>query len=77
MYKFAFPNGKIYVGTDHIGVVTCFGSQSNAGRIAGLGLTARKQSPWESDAVTDAEGAGPIVSPYSSDENWSSRNRAE
>jgi hypothetical protein len=77
MYKFAFPNGKIYVGTDHIGVVTCFGSPSNEGRIAGLGLTARKEILWKSDTVTDAEGAGPIVSRYSSDENRASRNRAE
>ncbi len=63
VYKITYPNGKIYVGMDLIGVVTYFGSPSwkTKERMAAdlaehrLDLTARKQILWESETATDAE----------------------
>ncbi len=63
VYKITYPNGKIYVGMDLIGVVTYFGSPSRKTkeRIAAdlaecrLDLMVRKEMLWESDTATDAE----------------------
>jgi hypothetical protein len=61
VYKITYPNGMIYVGVDHTGSVTYFGSPSAKARIeADLGerrldFTAREQILWESDTATDAE----------------------
>ena len=65
VYKVTYPNGKIYVGMDLIGIgfATYFGSQSlkTKERIAAdlvehrLDLTVRKQILWESDTATEAE----------------------
>jgi hypothetical protein len=63
VYRITFPNGKIYVGMDLIGVVTYFGSPSRKTKelIAAdlaehrLDLTLRKEILWESETATDAE----------------------
>jgi hypothetical protein len=63
VYKITYPNGKIYVGMDLIGVPSYFGSPSVKAkeRIAAdlvehrLDLTARKEILWESETATDAE----------------------
>ena len=63
VYKITYPNGKIYVGMDLIGVVSYFGSPSIRAkeRIAAdhphhrQGLTVRKEILWESDSATDTE----------------------
>lgn len=65
VYKITYPNGKIYIGMDLIGVgvFTYFGSPSpkTKERIAAdlaeyrLDLMVRKQILWESDTATDAE----------------------
>ncbi len=63
VYKITYPNGKIYVGMDLIGVVTYFGSPSRKAKecIAAdlaeyrLDLMVRKEILWESDTATDAE----------------------
>ena len=56
VYKITYPNGKIYVGMDLIGVVTYFGSPSRKAKecIAAdlaeyrLDLMVRKEILWES-----------------------------
>ena len=65
VYKITYPNGKIYVGSDLIGVgtLTYFGSPSPAAkaRIVAeneahrLDFTVRKEILWESDTATNAE----------------------
>jgi hypothetical protein len=63
IYKVTYPNGKIYVGMDLIGVVSYFGSPSRKTkeRIAAdlaehrLDLTLRKEILWESETASDAE----------------------
>ena len=63
VYKITYPNGKIYVGVDLIGVPTYFGSPSwgTKERMAAelaeyrLDLTVRKEILWESETATDVE----------------------
>ena len=63
IYKITYPNGKIYVGMDLIGVVSYFGSPSRAAknRISDdhaehrHDLTVRKEILWESETATDSE----------------------
>jgi hypothetical protein len=65
VYKITYPNGKIYVGSDVLGIgnLTYFGSPSAAAkaRIAAeneahrLDFEVRKQILWESDSATDVE----------------------
>jgi hypothetical protein len=63
VYKVTYPNGKIYVGVDHIGMVSYFGSPSirakeriNADLAEHrLDMTVRKEILWESDSATKAE----------------------
>ena len=63
VYKITYPNGKIYVGMDLIGVVTYLGSPSRKTkeRMAAdlaerrLDLMVRKAILWESETATDAE----------------------
>jgi len=63
VYKITYPNRKIYVGMDLIGVLPYFGSLSPATKalIAAdlaehrLNLTVRKEILWESETATDAE----------------------
>ena len=52
IYKITYPNGKIYVGMDLIGVVSYFGSPSAEHR---HDLTVRKEILWESETATDSE----------------------
>jgi hypothetical protein len=63
VYKITYPNGKIYVGMDLIGLVTYFGSPSRAAKDLitadlaehRLDMTVRKEILWESETATDAE----------------------
>ena len=65
VYKITYPNGKIYVGSDLIGVgtLTYFGSPSPAAkaRIVAeneahrLDFTVRKEILWESETATKRE----------------------
>ena len=61
IYKITYPNGKIYVGMDLIGMLLNVGSPSARERIAAdldahrLDLTLRKQILWESETATDGE----------------------
>lgn len=65
VYKITYPNGKIYVGSDVLGIgnLTYFGSPSAAAkaRIAAeneahrLDFMVRKEILWESETATDAE----------------------
>jgi len=65
VYKITYPNGKIYVGCDLLGVgsLTYLGSPGAAAkeRIAAeneahrLDFTVRKEILWESETATDVE----------------------
>ena len=61
IYKITYPNGKIYVGMDLIGMLLNVGSPSARERIAAdldahrLDLTLRKEILWESETATDDE----------------------
>lgn len=63
VYKVTYPNGKIYVGMDLIGMVSYFGSPSRKAKeriTADLAeqrhdLLVRKEILWESETATDAE----------------------
>ena len=61
IYKITYPNGKIYVGMDLIGMLINVGSPSARDRIAAdldahrLDLTLRNEILWESETATDDE----------------------
>ena len=61
IFKITYPNGKIYVGMDLIGLLLNVGSPSARERIAAdldahrLDLTLRKEILWESETATDDE----------------------
>jgi hypothetical protein len=61
IYKITYPNGKIYVGMDLIGMLLNVGSPSARERIAAdldahrLDLTLHKEILWESETATDDE----------------------
>ena len=61
IYKITYPNGKIYVGMDLIGLLLNVGSPSAREQIAAdldahrLDLTLRKEILWESETATDDE----------------------
>jgi hypothetical protein len=64
IYKITYPNGKIWVGMDLIGMLLNVGSPSARDRIAAdldaqrLDLTLRKEILWESETATDEAGEG-------------------
>ena len=61
VYRIAYPNGKIYVGSDLTGTLTYFGSVGS--RLVEADFTAeqqrdftlRKEILWGSETATDAE----------------------
>ena len=61
IYKITYPNGKIYVGMDLIGMLLNVGSPSARDRIAAdldahrLDVRLRKEILWESETATDDE----------------------
>ena len=61
IYKITYPNGKIWVGMDLIGMLLNVGSPSARERIAAdldahrLDLMLRKEILWESETATDYE----------------------
>ena len=61
IYKITYPNGKIWVGMDLIGMLLNVGSPSARERIAAdldahrLDLMLRKEILWESETATDDE----------------------
>ena len=61
IYKITYPNGKIWVGMDLIGMLLNMGSPSARERIAAdldahrLDLMLRKEILWESETATDDE----------------------
>ena len=61
VYRITYPNGKIYVGMDLTGAISCFGSRSAKEQILAdlidhrLDLTVRKEILWKSEAASDAE----------------------
>ena len=61
MYKFTYPNRKIYVGSDLTGAISYFGSPSAKRQIEAdhidqrLDMTVRKEILWESETAIKAE----------------------
>lgn len=65
VYKLTYPNGKVYIGSDVLGIgnLTYFGSPSAAAKSRinaendayRLDFIVRKEIVWESETATDAE----------------------